>query len=166
MIKAQLFRIRFAGALFMGLAIVGFPMAAAQASEIRAGDLRIQDSHVSVLPRTARNAAVFMTIVNDGAVPDRLVGVSTTRSQRSALMDMLMHDKMMRMVPADQFDVPSKESLEFIATGKHVMLMDLNGPLQVGETFTMVLEFANAGEVEVGVTVIPSAMSDHPDRKK
>lgn len=166
MIKAQLSRVRFAGALFMGLAIGGLPMAAPQASEIQAGDLRIQDSHVSMLPRAAKNAAVFMTIVNDGAVPDRLIGVTTTRSRRSGLMDMNMHDGLMRMVPADHFDIPSKESLKFTATGKHVMLMDLDEPLQVDETFTMVLTFSNAGEIEVGVTVIPGAMSNRPNGHK
>jgi len=80
-------------------------------------------------------------------------------------MDMLEHNKMMRMVRAEHFDVPTKASLEMIATGKHVMLMDLNGPLQVGETFMMVLEFANAGEVEVGVSVIEGTLSGRPGRK-
>ncbi len=161
MTNIQLLRVGFAGALVMGLALGGLPLAASKASEIRAGDLRIQDPHVSALPPAARNAPVFMTIVNDGVVSDRLTGATTARSQRSSLMEMHMKDRLIRMVPSDHFVISSKESLEFSATGKHLMLMDLNEPLQVGETFTMVLQFANAGEVEVGVSVIPSALSGH-----
>ena len=148
------------GAFVFGLAIGVLTATEPQASEIQVDDLRIQDPYINILPSAARHAPVFMTIVNESPVADRLVGVTTFRSQRSGLMVMEMHDHVMRMVPVAQFTISSNEILELNALGKFVMLMDLNGPLEVGETFTMVLEFANAGKVEVNVTVVPSLTFD------
>jgi len=81
MIMVRILRAHIASVLVLGITIAGLFMAPARASEVQAGNLRIHGLQVSVLPRAARNAAVFMTIVNDGPVPDRLVGVTTTRSR-------------------------------------------------------------------------------------
>ena len=147
-------RVCLSGAFVFGLAIGGLAATGPQASEIQVGDLRILSPHVTRLPATARDAAVFMTIINDGAVSDRLVGTSTSRSRRSSLMDMAVQDELWRMVSVSQIYISSNEILKLNALGKHVMLINLNGPLVVGETFTLVLDFVKAGEIEMEVPVV------------
>lgn len=153
MTRSRLWRLCFAAAIVIGLAFDGFPASGSEAPEVKVGDLRIQNAHITRLPTSARNAPVFMTIVNDGDVADRLVDVRTTRSQRSQLMNMSMQGNLMRMVPEAAFDIAANDTVQLKATGPHLMLMGLDGPLQFGETFTLVLAFANTGEVEVEVTV-------------
>ena len=110
-------RFCFSGALVFGLAIGGLTATEPQASEIQVGDLRIQDPYINIPPNAARHGPVFMTIVNDSAVGDRLVGVTTFRSQRSALMVMDTQDHISRMVPVAQFTISSNEILELNALG-------------------------------------------------
>ncbi len=150
--KSKLSRLCFA-AIVIGFAFDSFPAAGSEVPEVKLGDLRIQNAHITKVPASARNAPVFMTIVNDGDVADRLVDIRTTRSQRSQLMNMTMQGNLLLMAPEASFDIAPNDTVQLKATGQHLMLMGLEGPLQIGETFTVVLAFANNGEVEVEVTV-------------
>ena len=158
--KGKVSRLCFAVAVVIGFAFGSLSATGSEAPEVRLGDLRIQNAHVTKVPASARNAPVFMTIVNDGDVADRLVDIRTTRSQRIRLMNMSMHGDLMRMVPEAAFDIAPHDTVQLKATGRHLMLMGLEGPLQTGETFTVVLAFANNGEVEVEVTVQARALDN------
>ena len=122
-------------------------------SEVRIGDLRIQDVRVTEVPASAKNALLFMTIVHDGEDADRLISVQTARADRSQLMTMRMDGGLMRMVMQTEFSIAPNTAIRLKATGQHVMLMGLTAPLRSGETFMVVLEFANSGTVEVVVVV-------------
>lgn len=160
MTTSKLSRLCFAATIVIGLAFGSFPAAGSEMPEVKLGDLRIQNAHITKVPASARNAPVFMTIVNDGDVADQLVDIRTTRSQRSKLMNMSMHSHFMRMAPEAAFDIAPHDTVQLKATGQHLMLMGLEGPLHIGETFTVVLAFANNGEVEVEVTVQARALDN------
>ena len=59
----------------------------------------------------------------------------------------------MSMQPQESVPVPAQGTVEFKAGGLHVMLINLNRDLKVGDTFTVTLNFQNAGEITVDVTV-------------
>jgi copper(I)-binding protein len=53
--------------------------------------------------------------------------------------------------------LPADERVSFAAGALHVMLVDLDGPLLVGEEFDLTLEFEHADPVTVGVAVAETA---------
>jgi copper(I)-binding protein len=50
-------------------------------------------------------------------------------------------------------EIPAGKRVELAPKGKHLMLMGLDAPLVAGQTYTLVLRFAESGEQKVTVTV-------------
>lgn len=59
----------------------------------------------------------------------------------------------MTMEPVEQIELPADETVSLEPGGLHAMLIDLAAPLSAGDTFTLTLTFAEAGEREVTVEV-------------
>jgi periplasmic copper chaperone A len=57
----------------------------------------------------------------------------------------------------DAIDIPANTPVSLNPTGLHVWLAGLNQPLRAGETFPLALEFEQAGERQVIVTIIEPA---------
>ena len=57
------------------------------------------------------------------------------------------------MQPQEQIDVPAKGQVKLEPGALHVMLVGLKKDLKAGDTFTMVLTFAKAGDRDITVTV-------------
>ena len=64
-----------------------------------------------------------------------------------------MGDGAMTMQPVDSIELPAGEEVALEPGGYHIMLLDLVAPLEVGDTFDIVLTFENAGEVTVTAEV-------------
>ena len=63
----------------------------------------------------------------------------------------------MEMVPVQQIDLAAGEPVALAPGGLHIMLLELPGPLELGTTFQITLEFANAGPMVVDVPVLDEA---------
>ena len=63
----------------------------------------------------------------------------------------------MEMVPVQQIDLAAGEPVALAPGGLHIMLLELAGPLEVGTTIQITLEFANAGSLVVDVPVLDEA---------
>jgi copper(I)-binding protein len=61
--------------------------------------------------------------------------------------------EVMKMMPQENVPVPAQSQVEFKPGGLHVMLIDLQRELSVGDTFQVTLVFQNAGEMQLEVTV-------------
>jgi periplasmic copper chaperone A len=59
----------------------------------------------------------------------------------------------MTMEPVDRIELTAGETVSLEPGGLHAMLIDLAAPLTAGQTFTVILTFAEAGEREVTVEV-------------
>jgi periplasmic copper chaperone A len=59
----------------------------------------------------------------------------------------------MEMVPVDRVELPAGEAVALAPGGLHIMLLGLAAPLELEQTFTLTLTFADAGAVDVMVTV-------------
>ena len=59
----------------------------------------------------------------------------------------------MTMEPVDRIELPADETVSLEPGGLHAMLIGLGAPLAAGDTFTLTLTFAEAGEREVTVEV-------------
>lgn len=98
------------------------------------------------------NGAVFFVIENNAAQPDTLLSASSDVADAVELHMTKMEDGNMQMMPQNEVPIPSGET-NFEPGGLHVMLIGLKQDLKPGDTFTVMLDFAAAGEMPLDVTV-------------
>ena len=101
----------------------------------------------------AKNGAAYLTISTEGAEMDKLVGLATPVAKKAELHTHLMENNVMKMRRIDAIEVHPGEPSVFAPGGNHIMLMGLHKPLKEGESFTLTLNFATAGSVDVTVIV-------------
>lgn len=98
--------------------------------------------------------AAFMALQNSGAVDAVLNGASSPVSEKVELHTHLMEDGVMQMRAVDQFVVPAGGTLVMAPRSHHLMLIGLKAPLAIGQTFPIVLHFANAPSIEAVYRVV------------
>jgi copper(I)-binding protein len=99
-------------------------------------------------------AAVYMTIANNGADGDRLLGGETDVAQAVEIHDLADVDGMMQMRPLPEgLEIPGGSEVVLESGGLHVMLFGLTRDLPNGETYELTLAFERAGEVTLEVPV-------------
>jgi hypothetical protein len=122
----------------------------ATAQEFKAGDLTIDRPWSRATPPGAKVAGGYMTIMNKGTAPDRLVGASTSAAGRVEIHEMSMKDNVMTMRPVSGgLAIEPGKSVALAPGGYHLMMMDLKAPLKKGDKLSATLEFEKAGKVEV-----------------
>jgi len=124
----------------------------ANAADVTAGAVTVSEPWARASAGMARAGAAFMTIRNDGAA-DRLVAADADVSEVVELHTHIKDGDIMRMRKVDAIDVAGDAVTMLQPGGLHVMLIDLNAPLEEGATFPLSLTFETAGTVEVMVTV-------------
>lgn len=141
-------------ALLLGfsLAVLAIPTIA-PAHEITAGALTIRHPWARATPASAKVGALYLTVANNGAEADHLIGVTTDTAARCEIHLSEMSGDVMSMRMVDKVEVPAGGSVSFAPQGAHVMLMGLKAPLKKGGHFTATLHFENAGDVMVDVVV-------------
>jgi len=98
----------------------------------------------------------FLTIVNEGTVPDRLLGGTAPAAQDVQIHTVDMTGGVMRMRQlAKGLEIPAGGTVTLAPGGNHIMLMGLKRPLAQGETVPLTLEFEKAGDIGVELTVQP-----------
>jgi copper(I)-binding protein len=93
-----------------------------------------------------------MKIENKGAA-DQLVSASSPIAGEVQLHEMAMDGDVMKMRQVKDIVVPAGGAVELKPGGMHLMFMKIKAPLTVGETVSVKLKFAKAGEVEVKMPV-------------
>ena len=123
-------------------------------------DIRVETPHMIAPPPNARSAAGYLTLVNDGAAADRLLGAT------SALGDVSIHktetdaNGVSRMAHqmAGVLLVP-QSPVAFAPGGLHLMFMGLASSPAPGDTVTVTLRFETAGELTVDFAVVARGMA-------
>jgi len=112
----------------------------------------------------SRPAAAYLTILNKDDRPVTLVALETPAAGRAEVHQTIKQGDFMKMVPAGPIEVPAGGSVHMEPGGYHVMLMDLERPIEKGETFTLTLHFANASPIAISVPVLgPGARGPEDD---
>ena len=99
------------------------------------------------------NGAVYFMIENGTAQDDVLHSVRADIAGAVELHMSVMEGDRMSMHQQEVVAIPAGEAVEFTPGGLHVMLVGLARELKAGDTFEVTLEFENAGEKVVTVTV-------------
>jgi copper(I)-binding protein len=106
--------------------------------------------------------AAYM-VIEGGRRDDRLVGATSERADMVHLHDVVDEDGVAKMRSTESVEIAAGQRVELAPKGRHLMLMGLDAPLVAGQTFTIVLRFADSGEQTVTVTVrAATAEAPHP----
>lgn len=133
-------------AAILGLCTLTAPL---WAHDYTVGDLQIIHPRAFETPPTAMTGGGFLTIVNDGDAPERLIEVRAD-FPKVELHQTVMKDGVGRMLPVEGLDVPPGGTVVLEPGGYHIMFMGLQGrQLKAGEDIPGTLVFERAGEVPV-----------------
>jgi periplasmic copper chaperone A len=125
--------------------------AAAQAHSFKHGNIAI--GHAWALPSQQTDAQVFMPLVNNGEEPDSLVAARTPAATLVELRPYNRYDEL----PMKEFVLDPHKPFPMRPTARHLRLVGLTKPLLKGDVFSLVLDFLNAGEIEIEIRVADSA---------
>jgi hypothetical protein len=141
-------------ALVIGLACLASAGAPRPAIEITGGWMR---------PAAAgMNGAGYMTLVNSGAVPDRLVAAASPAAARVTLHQSRQVGMMMTMAPVPFLAIPPGGRAVLSPGGYHLMFEHLVRPLRVGDHVPLTLTFARGRPLRVSLAVANAAVSGRP----
>lgn len=135
----------------------------AAVEEVRVGPLVVERAWSRQTPPGAAVGGAYLTIVNTGAEPDRLVGGSATVAGGFEIHTSSSEDGVMRMRRLeDGVVIPPGETVTLAPMGPHVMLTRLAEPVVAGKPFAGTLVFEKAGTVEVSFAVAPLSATAAP----
>jgi periplasmic copper chaperone A len=119
-----------------------------------AGDVMVTGAfaRASATP-AAKAGAVYFTIRNEGATPDKLMSVATDAAQSAMLHENVEENGVVSMRHLMELPIAPKETVTLSPRKLHVMLVGLKAPLKKGEHLALTLTFEKAGEVKVDVPV-------------
>ncbi|MEP7173532.1 MAG: copper chaperone PCu(A)C [Aestuariivirga sp.] len=98
---------------------------------------------------TAKAGAVYMTLSNQAAAPDKLVQITTESASAAEVHETVEKDGVATMRPIESLEIPAGGSVELKPGGYHIMLMGLKAPLKKGGMIMLKLKFEHAGMVDV-----------------
>jgi len=134
-------------------------LVACQSSKITTGVLEVKDAWARPAP-TGDNGAVYLVIENGTAQDEVLLSASSEVASAVELHMSEMDSDHMSMNHKDEIALPAGEATKFAPGGLHVMLVGLTQELKVGDTFDVTLDFQNAGEKAVTVTVMENGSDE------
>jgi copper(I)-binding protein len=128
----------------------------AQVAEFGTGKIKIVAPWTRATPESSKVGGGFMTLINTGSEPDRLVGGSTEVSGGLEIHEMHIVNgvAMMRQVNPGIALKPGA-SIVLKPFSHHLMMMDLKQPLKVGQKIKGTLVFEKGGSVEIEYVVVP-----------
>lgn len=151
-VKALLFILLLAG-LIAGCSSGG---TAEPAADTAASKIEVQDAWGRTSPMVAQNGAFYMKLVNNTAEDEILKSATTDACDVVELHEMYMmeNDVMgMRPVEGGEIPVPAGQTVELKPGGLHVMCIGKTADFNVGDQYTLDMEFAKAGTIQVTVEI-------------
>lgn len=128
------------------LGLVALP-AAARAHSFKHGTIAI--GHAWALPAQQTDGQMFFPLVNNGPKPDALIAA---RTNICTLIELRMNNRY-DDPPLTSIELDPGKPVAMRPTARHLRLMGLGKPLVPGDRFMAILDFLNAGEVEIEVHV-------------
>jgi copper(I)-binding protein len=120
----------------------------------------VVDPHVRLVPPSAENTAVFMTLQNHGEQERKLVKAESPAAKVVELHTVIREGDVMKMRPVPDIPVKSHGETVLKPGSYHVMLIGLVKPLNEGDTVPLTLSFDDGSKQELKppVRVIQPAM--------
>jgi copper(I)-binding protein len=124
----------------------------AHAAAPTTGSVTVEHAWARATPKGAPNAAVYLTLVNNGSETDRLIGASSPVADNIQFHEERDENCISKMLALQAIDVAPGASVALKPSGIHLMLR-IKQQLKQGETFPLTLTFEKAGQIEATVRV-------------
>lgn len=122
----------------------------ASATDYKLGAIEVGQPWSRATPPTAPAAGGYLTLLNKGEAPDRLVAVQTPAAARVEIHEMKMDGNVMRMREVEGgLVLPPGQTVELRPGGYHVMFMGLKEPFTKDQRVPATLVFEKAGRLQV-----------------
>jgi copper(I)-binding protein len=142
---------RRSAAALLCCALAGHASMRAQAED--AGTLQVNDAWSRPTPPGIRVGVVYLSIKNSGAVGDRLLAASSPLAAKVRFHQSTQSNRVMTMRAVDFIECPAGATVKVSPGGLHIMLLGLKDSLVLGSSFPVTLQFRDAGDVSVKVSV-------------
>lgn len=136
-------------ASLFALSVVG----QAHAQTSGANSIVVEHAWARATPAGAKTGAVYMTLINNGAIPDRLLGATTPVADQVQFHKVSEENGVSSMRELRTMDIASGATVTFKPSDMHVMLVGLKQPLKEGQTISLTLDFEKAGKVSMTASV-------------
>lgn len=113
----------------------------------------VENAWARATPAGAKSGAVYMTLVNHGAIPDRLLGAKTPVADKVQFHRVSEENGVSSMRELRTIDIAPGATITLKPSDMHVMLVGLQQPLKEGQTIPLTLDFEEAGKVSVAAPV-------------
>lgn len=121
---------------------------------IKAGDLEISGAFSKAMLPGQPVGGGYLTVKNTGKTDDKLVSIASPAAGMVEVHEMAMQGEVMRMRKLDgELVIPAGETVELKPGGLHLMFMKVKAPFKENDMVSAVLEFEQAGKIEVTLPV-------------
>jgi copper(I)-binding protein len=127
------------------------------------GSITIESPWARATPGGAKTGAAYMTVVNKGNSPDRLIGAATPVADNVQFHKDSEEKGVARMRQLPSVDIAPGATVSFKPGDMHMMLVGLKQPLKEGQTIPLTLTFENAGKLDVTAAVAKVGAMQHGD---
>lgn len=110
-------------------------------------------AHAATPSMTAVTSAAYMTLVNHGSHPVRIVGARTAVADGAELHETRIEGMVARMGPVDAIEVPPGGQVRLEPGGLHVMLIGVTRTLEPGDRVPLTLVLDDGSELVVEAVV-------------
>jgi copper(I)-binding protein len=140
-------------AAILSVVCAGFVSASSQAEahEYEAGSVLIEHPMVNPTPAGRSATAGYMTLLNRGATPDRLVSATSPLAERVEIHETYAAAGGMvgmRALPRGVV-IPPNDRAVLSPGGLHLMITGLREPLRQGDALPLTLHFERGGRVDI-----------------
>jgi len=104
-------------------------------------------------PLSGANSAVYLEIWNRSGTPDRLLGGRTRAASRVEVHESILDGDVARMRQVQGVDLPAGAGVLLKPGGLHIMLLDLEESLVVGDTVSLTLSFLVSPDISLRVPI-------------
>lgn len=134
------------------------------AGEARLGGLHVHQPWARASAGPAKAGAIYLTIMNHGEAPDRLIAITSPAGKKLALHQNIQEGDIMKMRPLEGgLALPVGHYVSLEPGGTHIMMTGLQSPLEEGSTHPLTLTFEQAGQLETSFVVRAVGAMTGPD---
>lgn len=124
----------------------------------------IRDAWARATPPGIRVGGGYVTVVNGGKQPDRLIGASSPLSEKTEIHASETTGGMARMRWLEQgLEIPAGKEVVLAPGGVHLMFLGLKQPIVKDEVVPVTLRFERAGEISVQLRAGPIGSLKAPE---
>jgi|TARA_R110002096_G_scaffold309403_4_gene504088 periplasmic copper chaperone A len=118
------------------------------------GDIVVSGEWARPILIAGRPGGAYFHIKNNGAMADKLIGVTSSVSARVEMHEHTMKDGVMKMSQVMSIDVPAGGTVELKPGGYHIMLFETNNKYGPGDKIDLTLKFESGVTVEKELDVL------------